>query len=197
MHMRTAIALIVDDDIANQMTAITLRCREYGFSFRALRLAPHVSLKQPFIVSDFERYESFFADFASRIAPQSLRFDGFRFWGNAEEGVVTAHVAESAHLHKLHAQLNSELEQNFGDTHADFDGDEYEFHLTVAIGSCHAHSLPQFQTALATWKLDQVTVASRLAMFIYEEALYPHPLFGVREYGTYKVLPLTQQGAKS
>lgn len=32
--------------------------------------------------------------------------------------------------------LNREWAEQFGDTQADFDGDDYEFHLTVAIGPC-------------------------------------------------------------
>jgi hypothetical protein len=51
------------------------------------------------------------------------------------------------------------------------------------------------QNDLATWNLDEVTVSSRLAMFIYEESARPDPLYGVREYGTYKILPLGQKSA--
>jgi len=36
-----------------------------------------------------------------------------------------------------------------------------------------------------------------LAMFIYEESTRPDPLYGVREYGTYKVLPLGQKSGLS
>jgi hypothetical protein len=85
------------------------------------------------------------------------------------------------------------LEQSFGETQADFDGNAYEFHLTVAIGASRADLLPQLNADIATRKLDEVTESSRLAMFIYEESTRPDPLYGVREYGTYKVLPLRQK----
>ncbi len=197
MKMRTAIALLVDDDFANLMASFTLRCRDYGFNWRALRLPAHVSLKQTFVVNDFERFENYFEKFARCVEPQQLRFDGFRFWGNAEEGVVMADVVESARLRQLHTQLNTELEQTFGETQADFDGDAYRFHLTVAIGASHADSLSQLQTDIATWKLDKIAVSNRLAMFIYEESTHADPLYGVREYGVYKVLPLQQKGIRS
>lgn len=190
MNMRTAIALVVDDDFANRMTSFSLRGRDYGFNFRVLRLPPHVSLKQPFVVKDFERFDEYFEEFARRTEPQQLRFDGFSFWGDAEEGVVMANVVESARLRQLHAQLNTELEQTFGETQADFDGDAYKFHLTVAIGPLRTDLASQLQNDIAAWKLDDVIVSSKLAMFIYEETNRPDPLFGVREYGTYKVLPL-------
>jgi 2'-5' RNA ligase len=190
MQMRTAIALLVEDELRNRLASFTLRCRDFGFSFNVLRLPAHVSLKQPFMVNDFERFERYFEEFARQTEPQRLKLDGFVFWGNAEQGVVVARVTASPRLRQLHAQLNAELEQAFGGTQADFDGDAYEFHLTVAIGALRADSLPQLQNEIATWKLDEITVSSRLAMFVYEESPGPDPLYGVREYGTYKVLPL-------
>lgn len=190
MKMRTAIALLLDHEFANRLAVVTLRCRDYGFDFRVLRLPAHVSLKQPFVVNDFERIEEYFDKFARRIEPQQLRFNRFSFWGNADQGVVSARVEASPRLRQLHDQLNSELEQSFGGTQADFDGIAYEFHLTVAIGAFHPDLLPQLNADIATWKLDEVAEASRLAMFIYEESPHPDPLFGMREYGTYKVLPL-------
>jgi 2'-5' RNA ligase len=190
MKMRTAIALLVDSDFANRMATYTLRCRDYGFDLRVLRLPAHVSLKQPFVVNDFERFDGYFEEFSRHVEPQQLRFNGFRFWGNVEQKGVSAHVEASPRLRQLHEQLNTELEQTFGGTQADFDEAVYEFHLTVAIGSFHADSLPRLEADIATWKLDDVTEASKLAMFIYEESPHPDPFFGVREYGTYKVLPL-------
>ena len=190
MQMRTAIALLVEDELSNRLASFTLRCRDYGFNLKVLRLPAHVSLKQTFIVNDFVRFERYFEEFAKHTEPQQLELDGFVFWGNAEQGVVVARVTASPRLRQLHALLNDELEQAFGGTQADFDGDDYEFHLTVAIGALRADLLPQLQNDIPTWELDEVAMSSRLAMFIYEESTRPDPLYGVREYGTYKVLPL-------
>lgn len=196
MRMRTAIALLVEDELSNRLASFTLRCRDYGFGLMVLRLPAHVSLKQPFIVNDFERFERYFEVFARNIEPQPLRLDGFEFWGSEEYGVVVVHVAPSPRLRQLHAQLNAELQQEFGETQADFDGDDYEFHLTIAIGAFQPDLLPQLKNDIADWKLEEVTVSSRLAMFIYEESTRPDPLYGVREYGTYKVLPLGQKSGQ-
>jgi 2'-5' RNA ligase len=195
MKMRTAIALLVDDDFANRLTPFTLRCRDYGFNLRALRLPAHVSLKQPFVVNDFEQFEEYFKEFAGRGEPQQLKFDGFVFWGDAEEGGIAAHIVESTRLRQLHSQLNAELEQAFGETQADYDGDAYRFHLTVAIGACHADVLSKLHADVANWKLDEITLSSRLAMFIYEESARTDSLYGVREFGTYNILPLRQKNA--
>jgi hypothetical protein len=82
------------------------------------------------------------------------------------------------------------LEHRFGNTQAEHDGDEYSFHLTVAIGPYREESLPQLQADLAELTVDEHTVSSKLAMFIYEESMHPDSLYGVREFGTYKILPL-------
>jgi len=196
MKMRIAIALLVEDELSNRLASLTLRCRDYGFTWNVLRLPAHISLKQPFMINDFERFERYFEKFANHTEPQYLKLDGFSFWGDEEYGVVVARIAPSLRLRQLHSQLNNELEQEFGETHADFDGDDYEFHLTVAIGAFQADSLPQLENDIATWHLDEVAVSSRLAMFVYEESIRPNPLLGVREYGTYKVLPLGQKSGQ-
>ena len=193
MKMRTAIALLVDDEFANRLTPFTLRCRDYGYTLRNLRIPPHVSLKQAFTVNDFERFKKYFESFAKHIEPQQIGFDGFWFWGNEEEGGVTARVVETLRLRELHNQLNAELEQVFGGTQADYDGDAYRFHLSVSIGPSRADLIPQLRADIASWELRETTVASRLAMFIYEESPYPDPLYGVREYGVYKIFPLGQK----
>jgi 2'-5' RNA ligase len=193
--MRTAIAMLVEDELSNRLASFTLRCRDYGFSLNVLRLPAHISLKQPFIVNDFERFEKYFEEFARHTEPQQLNLDGFLFWDNAEQGVVVVRIAATPRLRQLHSQLNAELEQEFGETQAAFDGDTYEFHLTIAIGAFQPDLLPQLQKDIAAWKLEEVTVSSRLAMFIYEESTRPDPLYGVREYGTYKILPLGKRSA--
>lgn len=193
--MRTALALLVDDEFSNRLVPLTLRCRDYGFDFRVLRLPAHVSLKQPFIVNDFARFDAYFEELATRIEPQQLNFDNLVFWGAPGQGVVAAHVVGSPRLRQLHNLINTEMEETFGETQADFDGDAYEFHLTLAIGGFHAELLPQLRADIATWKINDATVSSRLAMFIYEESTHPDPLYGVREYGTYKVLPFQQKSS--
>lgn len=189
--MRVAVALLVDDECANRMAQVSLRLRNYGFGLRVLRLPPHVSLKQPFIVEDFARFERYFDELAARIQPQLLQFDGFRLWGNPEEGVVVLGVVASESLRGLHAQLNAELEQAFGETRADFDGEGYEFHLTVGIGRFRDDLKLNLQEDLAGMAFEKQAVASKLVMFVYEQSDDPDPLYGVREYGVYRVLPLT------
>jgi 2'-5' RNA ligase len=162
-----------------------------------LRLPAHVSLKQPFVVNDFERFKKYFEEFTSHSEHQPLQLDGFEVWGNKEHGVVVVRVTASPRIRQLHAQLNTEQEREIGKTHANHDGDDYEFHLSVALGAFQAELLPQLENDTATWQTDEGTLSSRLAMFIYEESTRPDPLYGVREYGTYKILPLGQKNSHS
>jgi hypothetical protein len=37
MQMRTAIALLVEDELSNRLASFTLRCRDYGFNLNVLR----------------------------------------------------------------------------------------------------------------------------------------------------------------
>jgi len=193
MKTRVAIALQPPDDVRHQMARLTMRCHSYGFSLRVLRLPAHISLKQPFVVDDFENFERYFDRLASRIERQDLRFDGYRFWGDADEGVVAVHVEPNRRLRELHALLNDELTEQFGDVRANFDGEDYEFHLTVAIGSSDAGQVAQLKEEIAKWTLINPIQAVELAMYIYEESARPDSLYGMREYGVYKTLPLTGQ----
>ena len=81
MKMRTAIALLIEDELSNRLASFTLRCRDYGFNLNVLRLPAHVSLKQPFVVNDFERFERYFEEFARHTEPQPLKLEWFRILG--------------------------------------------------------------------------------------------------------------------
>lgn len=188
--MRVAIALLVDDDLCNRACKSTMRFREYGFGLRVLRLPPHVSLKQPFIVSEFDRFETYFDGLARRIEAQKIVLDGFQFFDAGKEGIVSLRVTDDGRLLELHTQLNSELEREFGGTQAEYDGDGYEFHLTVAIGAYQTDFHEKLQAEIANMSFREQAVSTKLAMFIYEELDRSDALYGIREYGTYKVLPL-------
>ena len=137
MKMRTAIALLVEDELTNRLASFTLRCRDYGFNLKVLRLPAHISLKQPFVVNDFERFEMYFEEFTRHTKPQQLELDGFVFWGNAERGVVAARVTASPRLRQLHSLLNDELEQAFGESQANLDDIATSSNSQVGISFCN------------------------------------------------------------
>src|SRR6266545_8243886 len=51
-----------------------------------------------------------------------------------DTGILWLDVQETEILRQLHNRVNEELTLRFGDVHAAFDGPDYHFHMTVAIG---------------------------------------------------------------
>jgi 2'-5' RNA ligase len=52
-----------------------------------------------------------------------------------ETGILWLNVEETDILRKIHNRVNQEFTTRFGDVQAPFDGPEYHFHMTVAIGN--------------------------------------------------------------
>lgn len=188
--MRVAIAFLAEEKLSNRMTQVCMRLRDYGFGFRVLRLPPHVSLKQPFAVDDFPRFERYFDDLATRIESQAMQFDGYHFWqvdGTGDEGVVVLKVVPYIRFQQLHLQFNTELESEFGGTQAQHDGDDYEAHLTVALGPYNSGKRAELEQALKGMRNERATIKRKLVMLVYEEIDRQNSLYGRREWGTYRV----------
>lgn len=190
LRMRVALALLVDEDTCNRAWKTALRWREYGFGFRALRLPPHVSLKQPFTISSLPRFEEFFSRFAESLKVQTIALDGFRFFDSGDEGVIVLNVVEDAQLRVWHQELNKALAREFDATEAEHDGESYQFHLTVAIGRYQFELKDRLLADVEAMSFREQTLVRRLAMFVYEESQVADPLYGTREYGMYKILSL-------
>ena len=87
-QMRVAVALLVDDELSNRTWKPTMHWHKYGFDFRVLRLPPHISLKQPFIVPSLTSFEAFFDRLAEQTNAQPIFLDGFRLYESGDEAVV-------------------------------------------------------------------------------------------------------------
>ena len=150
------------------------------------RLAPHVSLKQPFEVGDdLSKVQKYFTAFAASVPPQALTLSGLTVW----DTVFAVAVKEKRSLRTLHDRLNAELPTLFEKTGAEHDGYQYQFHVTVARGGAspetfralHGHyeaNPPAFTSA--------TFVAHELALFVYNE-----PTPGEWEYLSHTILPLS------
>jgi 2'-5' RNA ligase len=152
------------------------------------RLPPHVSLKQPFAISDLDALEQYMHELAQRIAPFEVELTKLELRSITHQerdyGLLWIAVQENPTLRALHNKLNLELSQRFGDARADFDGEEYFFHMTVMMGG---QATDVYQTAFAEIAHKEVNLrytARHLAMFVYDELMGPHG-----EYLTFKILP--------
>ena len=186
--MKATFALLPDWDTQNLITALAWRLHlKHRTGLGVRRLPPHISLKQPFEIDDLGLLEEYASYLAASLSPLSLRLGGIQVFEGGPLPVLSFAVEDSERLRHLHARLNRDLAERFGERQGDFDGDAYQFHLTVAAGGAPAEV---YHTIIAEFdqiaEVDGVVGLGVLALFTYD-------FDEVRqewEYMTYKVLPL-------
>jgi 2'-5' RNA ligase len=188
--VKATFALLADTEVHNVVRKLAWNLHQkYRTGTLHVRLPPHISLKQPFAVSDLDGLEHYMAELASSITPfdvqltdlilEPLVFEGKEF------GMLWLDVLETQHLRQLHNRLNQELTQHFGTTGADYDGERYHFHMTVLMAG---QPLEVYQKLYDDFpqKTFNLTLRVRdLAMFVYDEPLGPQG-----EYLTYRIIPI-------
>ncbi len=185
--MKAAFALLADHPTHNTVRKLTWQMyQKYGVSLETSRLPPHVSLKQPFDIPDLGVLESYMDELASSISPVEITLSELEI---VEVGVHTSilwlKAEQTPALHQLHSRLNQELAARFGSTQADFDGPDYKFHMTIAIGgSSLADYRCVYQEFKGSWR--EVSFgANVLALFAYD-SVNSQP-----DYISYKILPIS------
>ena len=88
-------------------------------------------------------------------------------------------------LRQLHKRLNEELTQRFGNTQANDDGPDYQFHMTVMMGGQPVEVYRKLYDEIAEHTVNLHYPVKELAMFVYDEPMGPQG-----EYLTYKILPI-------
>jgi 2'-5' RNA ligase len=164
--IKAACALLANRDIQNEVSRLAWEAhRRWTTGLVAPRLPAHVSLKQPFPINDdLSRFESYLTEFAQKTPPFQIELDGFFVWPT----VFGIAVQESPALRTLHNLLNKELPEIFPDARADFDGDAYRFHMTIATGKALTAACPEIQKAYANLPLRRSFQARELAIFVYD-----------------------------
>jgi 2'-5' RNA ligase len=135
--MRATFVLLTDWETQNFMRKLAVELdTELRTGLTGSLLPAHVSLKQPFQITDLHAVETYFDQWATTIRPFGVRFTGlgFPFIEQASVGIVWLDVEETALLRGLHNGLNTGLAEHFERTEAPFDGSQYQFHATVAVG---------------------------------------------------------------
>ena len=158
----------------------------------ACRLPPHISLKQPFPITNLAALEGYLDSFARTITPFEIRLSKLQvvptWWNGTEYGILWIDVEQTEALRTLHNRLNQELRQQFENTEAPFDGPDYHFHMTVAIGGQSIEVYRQFYQELPDHRIDRSYITQELAMFVYDEPGGPQG-----DFLTYKRLPIGKQ----
>jgi 2'-5' RNA ligase len=188
--MKAGFALLVDRPLHNLIRKLAFELnRDFRIGFRAAQVPPHISLKQPFFVSDVAALETYFDSFAASIRPFEVTLRAIEIHPSAgptgDLGVVWIKVSDSPTLRGLHTRLNAELAERFANTQADFDGPAYQFHATIAAGGHPPDVYRQIAGTLRPPALPRTCRIREIMMCYFNDDSY-----APGTYSTYKILPL-------
>lgn len=188
--MKATFALLADNETHNLVRKLSWEIHQkYRTGIDVCRLPPHISLKQPFDIADVDALSAYMTELAQGLEPfQTLlthlelietTMDGFH------TGILWLNVQETEFLRGLHERVNRELAVRFGNVPAEFDGADYHFHMTVAIGG---QPIETYRTILDEFRNRLVNLSCtirELVMFVYDERTAVNA-----GYMAYRILPL-------
>ena len=188
--MKAAFALLADVEVHNIVRKLSWEFHQkYHTGLRHCCLPPHISLKQPFGAANLSTLEQYMDEFARSIEPFEVRLTDLdivpALHEGVEYGILWIDVDETEKLRGLHDRLNAELNQRFGGTPADYDGDAYHFHMTVMLGGQPIDVYRKFYSELDSPVIDCSFTIRELGMFVYDEPMGPNG-----EYLSYRILPI-------
>ena len=171
--MKATLVLIANNQTSNMASKLLLDANKIGeLGYEMTRLPFHVSLKQPFTINNLNDFENFFDEYSKTLKPVSIHFKELIAWENSvfgyESGVLVLKVEKTKELSFIHQDLNSKLEEKFGTCNASFDGDAYQFHMTIAIGGKPYSEYEKVLSELKKKDLKFTTVFNELALFYYD-----------------------------
>jgi 2'-5' RNA ligase len=188
--MKATFALLANTEVHNMVRKLSWDIHmKYRTGTLLTRLQPHISLKQPFSISDLAALGDYMAVLAGDLSPFEVTLteiqQGSTVFEGVETGILWLDVQETAVLRDLHNRLNRELEQQFGGTQAVHDGPDYHFHMTVMMFGQPIEVYRQIYAQIEPKRLDLTFQVRKLAMFVYDEPMGPQG-----DFLTYKILPL-------
>jgi len=189
--MKAAFALLANSDVHNFVRRLSWQIHQkYRTGTRHASLPPHISLKQPFSVSDLSALEDYMEELAGSIEPFEVTLTELQIvpisFGGTDYGLLWIDVQETEELRGLHNRLNEEMNQRFGNSPADFDGDAYHFHMTVMMGGQPSEIYRKFLRGIDNPKVNLRFTVKELGMFVYDEPMGPNS-----DYLSYKILPIS------
>ena len=130
-------------------------------------------------------------ELAKSITPFEVRLTELQIvpisFSGTDYGLLWIDVEETGTLRGLHNRLNEELNQRFGNTAADFDGEAYHFHMTVMMGGQTFDVYQKFLSEITERRVNIRFIVRELAMFVYDDVPGPDS-----EYLCYKILSVRQ-----
>lgn len=188
--MKATFALLASHEIHNLVRKLTWDIhKKYRTGIDVTRLPPHISLKQPFDVSDLASLGRFMAELAGSIDPFEVQLTGLQYVDarveNQSTGILWLDVKETEVLRRLHDRVNRELSERFGNVQAAFDGPDYHFHMTIAISGQSIETYRKIVDEFSGRLVNLQYAVRELAMFVYDE------MYSMNAgYMTYMILPV-------
>ena len=172
--MKATFAFLADVNVYNLVRKLAWDVhRKYSTGLDVCRLPPHVSLKQPFEISELLLLESYMAELAGSIQPFEVKLNKLQLIpvtiNNLDTGILWLDVEESELLRETHDRVNRELTLRIGDVSAPFDGPDYHFHMTVAMGGQPIEIYRRIYNEFDGRLKDVQFTVRELGMFVYDE----------------------------
>ena len=188
--MKATFVLLANLEVHNFVRKLSWDIHQkYRTGTRHASLPPHISLKQPFSISDLTALERYMDELAISIQPFEVDLTEIQavptFYEGMEYGVLWIKVKENEMLRGLHNRLNHDLNLRFGDTQADYDGDAYRFHMTVMMCGQLMDINNKYHCEILHSRVNMKYTIRELAMVVYDEPLGPHG-----DYLCYRILPV-------
>ncbi len=189
--MKATFALLADSVTHNLVRKLAWDIHQkYRTDIDVCRLPPHISLKQPFDSLDLDALSEYMTELVQSLEPFQTRLthleliettmDGFH------TGILWLNVQETDFLRQLHERVNRELTERFGNARAEFDGADYHFHLTVAIGGQPIETYRKIYDEFKDRLVNLSCTIREMVMFVYDERTAVNA-----GYMTYMIIPLS------
>jgi 2'-5' RNA ligase len=194
--MKAAFALLADHQTYNLVRKLSWDIhRKYRTGIDICRLPPHVSLKQPFSISDLDEVEKYMTELAAGISPFEVHLTGLELipadMDGLQSGILWMNVQETDVLRGLHERINRELASRFEDVSAPFDSLEYHFHMTVVMGGQSLELYRKIYDEFSGRLKDLRYTVREIGLFVYDDVNEKNIA-----YINYKNLPLNHQRKK-
>jgi 2'-5' RNA ligase len=129
--MHIGFAIIPSDEVHNYTRDIELElCDKFGLCW-GLRQSPHITIKPPFEVQELYPFIKYIDNLAANLKPFEIEICGFNLF--PELNVIYLDVRENNELRKLREGIRDDLKEKFGIKPNKFEGDEWRFHISIAL----------------------------------------------------------------
>ena len=130
--MQLGIAILLPDDVHNATRRWQLGVADLCGANAALKVHPHITLKQPFHARALGPIEDYFDRLTEQVKQVEIVLDSVgRFEGDE---VVFLAVTPEPRLEALRLRVLADLREQFGVKPRDIEDERYRFHATLACG---------------------------------------------------------------